>query len=260
LPSRLHTIANPSPVQIYFKKALPFKHFGVMDGHGRAERGQRRFKMQTFTIDSENNISAFATAEEAAAATTTPFDTFSSRQDLADLIAAWPPERIGATWNSLPGVTPVKRFKASNVAATRIWERIQGLGEAAQPEPEAAKSEAAPAKPKAGKKATGRAQSAKGAPAKGKATKKPTAAKAAPKGKTAPKAKEAAEPREGSKTAQVIEMLQRKNGATISEIMDRMQWQRHTVRGFMAGAMKKAGHTVESFKPEGGERSYRLPK
>jgi len=26
----------------------------------------------------------------------------------------------------------------------------------------------------------------------------------------------------------------------------------------MAGAMKKAGHTVESFKPAGGDRTYRL--
>ena len=32
-----------------------------------------------------------------------------------------------------------------------------------------------------------------------------------------------------------------------------MGWQRHTVRGFMAGAMKKAGYSIESFKPEGGE-------
>ncbi len=54
-------------------------------------------------------------------------------------------------------------------------------------------------------------------------------------------------------------MLQRKNGATPAEIMAKMGWQRHTVRGFMAGAMKKAGYTVESFKPEGGERTYRLP-
>jgi len=49
-------------------------------------------------------------------------------------------------------------------------------------------------------------------------------------------------------------MLQREHGATISEIMSTMGWQKHTVRGFMAGAMKKAGYTVESFKPEGGER------
>ena len=53
-------------------------------------------------------------------------------------------------------------------------------------------------------------------------------------------------------------MLQRKNGATLDEIALKMGWQRHTVRGFIAGAMKKAGHVVESFKPEGGERSYRI--
>jgi hypothetical protein len=60
--------------------------------------------------------------------------------------------------------------------------------------------------------------------------------------------------------SQVIAMLQRKNGATLVEIMKAMSWQRHTVRGFMAGAMKKAGYTVESFKPEGGERTYRINK
>ena len=53
-------------------------------------------------------------------------------------------------------------------------------------------------------------------------------------------------------------MLQRKGGATLEEIMREMGWQRHTVRGVMAGAMKKAGHAVESFKPEGGERTYRI--
>ena len=118
--------------------------------------------------------------------------------------------------------------------------------------------------PKASGKAKGGAQAAKGAPAKARASKKTTAAKPAPKAKKgakAPAAKaEAGAPREGSKMAQVIGMLQRKNGASITEVMDAMGWQRHTVRGFMAGAMKKAGYTVESFKPEGGERSYRLPK
>jgi Protein of unknown function (DUF3489) len=53
-------------------------------------------------------------------------------------------------------------------------------------------------------------------------------------------------------------MLQRKNGATLAEIMEKMEWQKHTVRGFMAGAMKKAGYAVESLKPEVGERSYRI--
>ena len=73
--------------------------------------------------------------------------------------------------------------------------------------------------------------------------------------------KTSAEPkatREGSKTAQVVTMLQREGGATLAEIMLKMGWQKHTVRGFMAGAMKKAGYAVESFKPEGGERTYRI--
>jgi hypothetical protein len=54
--------------------------------------------------------------------------------------------------------------------------------------------------------------------------------------------------------------LHRKNGATISEIMKTMGWQMHTVRGFVAGAMKKAGYAVESFKPESGERTHRINK
>ena len=49
-----------------------------------------------------------------------------------------------------------------------------------------------------------------------------------------------------------------RNGATLTEIMDKMGWQRHTVRGFMAGAMKKAGYAVESFKSDKGERTYRI--
>jgi len=102
-------------------------------------------------------------------------------------------------------------------------------------------------------------KSAKGGKPKATAPKKATGAKRAAKAsKKTTKAKASAGPREGSKTAQVVAMLQRKNGATLTEIMDKMGWQRHTVRGFMAGAMKKAGYSVESFKPEGGERTYRL--
>ena len=213
----------------------------VIDTVSRAKEGTY---MKTFTIDAENNISAFATQEEAAATTTTPFDSFASQKELAVLATQWPAERLVAIWNSLPGVKPVKSFKSAKAAAGRIWEGIQSLGE--------------PAKPKAERKAKGGAQAAKGARAKGKATKKTTAAKNAPKAKKAAKAQESAGPREGSKTAQVVAMLQRKNGATLAEIMDKMGWQKHTVRGFMAGAMKKAGYTVESFKPEGGERTYRI--
>ena len=102
--------------------------------------------------------------------------------------------------------------------------------------------------PKAPTKAKGAKQARRVAPAKPKATKKAKA----------PKAAKSEGVREGSKTAQVVALLKRENGATLAEIMEKMGWQKHTVRGFMAGAMKKAGYTVESFKPEGGERTYRI--
>jgi hypothetical protein len=214
---------------------------------------QRKTIMTTFTIDEQNNITAFGSPEEAAAANAAPFDSFSSQKELAGLVTGWPAERLVAIWNGLPGVEPVKRFKSGNSAASRIWERIQGLAVAA-------KSEAEPARPKEERKAKGSAPGAKGAPAKAKANKKAAAAKKAPQSKKVAKEQETAAPREGSKTAQVVTMLQRKNGATLAEIMEKMGWQKHTVRGFMAGGMKKAGYTVESFKPEGGERTYRISK
>src|ERR1700736_4487575 len=93
--------------------------------------------MKTFTIDTDNNISAFATPEEAAATTNNPFDTFASQKELLSLVKAWPEERLVATWNTLTGVTPVKKFKTAKTAAGKIWERIQGLGETAKPKAEA---------------------------------------------------------------------------------------------------------------------------
>jgi hypothetical protein len=200
--------------------------------------------MKTFTIDEQNNITAFGSQEEAAATTTTPFDSFSNQKELTELIAGWPAERLVAIWNSLPGVKPVKSFKTTKIAAGRIWEQVQSLGETP--------------KPKAERKAKVGAQAAKGATAKGKPSKKATPAKEAPKGKKAAKIEQSDAPREGTKTAQVVALLQRKNGSTLAEIMEKMGWQRHTVRGFMAGAMKKAGYTVESFKSDKGERSYRI--
>src|SRR5580658_1547576 len=132
--------------------------------------------MTTFTIDTDNDISAFATAEEAAATTTNPFESFTSQKELAKLATAWPEERLVAIYNSLPGVTPVETFKTAKAGATKIWESIQGLAEAAKP-----------AKPKVDKKAKGSAKAAKGTPAKGKASKKAAPAKSAPKAKKSAK-------------------------------------------------------------------------
>src|ERR1035437_10629690 len=80
---------------------LPVWRTGVMNVSVTATPCQERTQMKTFTIDNENNISVFATQEEAAAATATPFDSFASQQELADLAAHWPAERLLAVWNSL---------------------------------------------------------------------------------------------------------------------------------------------------------------
>ena len=208
--------------------------------------------MTTFTIDHDNNITAHATPEEAAATTTTPFDSFSTQQELVELAKAWPPRRLLAIWSSLPGVRPIRRFKDYNAAVPKIWERIQALAEPVRPP-------AKRAQPKAARHAKGGAHAAQDAPVKGKAAHKATPAKNAPRAKkTGASAPIITAARPGSKAAQVVAMLQRKNGATLAEIMRIMGWQKHTVRGFMAGAMKKAGHAVESFKPAGGERTYRI--
>ena len=78
----------------------------------------------------------------------------------------------------------------------------------------------------------------------------PTEQRAAPKART---------PREGTKQATLIAMLRAPDGATIEEITSATGWQSHTVRGAMAGALKKKlGLEVTSEKVEGRGRVYRL--
>jgi len=79
----------------------------------------------------------------------------------------------------------------------------------------------------------------------------PTGPEAAPKART---------PREGTKQATLIAMLRAPDGASIEEIMAATGWQSHTVRGAMAGALKKKlGLEVTSEKVDGRGRVYRLP-
>jgi hypothetical protein len=238
---------------------LLFKQFRVIDVMAAitAENGESQM---TFTIDNENKITAFASPEEAAAATVTPFDSFASQKDLAILAAAWPTERLVEIWNGFAGVVPfdqlkpVKKFTDRKSAVTRIWRAIQVLGEDLL--------RASIRDAEAGLKAAQAAHVAPKVPPTAPEATKPrprtSHAKNAPKAMKSAKAQESPGPREGSKTAQVVALLQRKNGATLAEIMDKMGWQKHTVRGFMAGAMKKAGFTVESFKSDEGGRTYRI--
>jgi len=190
--------------------------------------------MTTFTIDCDNNITAFASLKEAKAADLAGAEYFSSQEELAQLAAAWPvagargrgSSKLIELWNSLPGVTPVKKFTDRTTALARIWRAAQALTAAVAP------------------------QGAQGAPKEAKATKKATRRQ---KGAPAHKA------REGSKKAQVLELLRQSEGATLKDLMSTTGWQAHSVRGFISGSLaKKMGLKVESFKSPEGDRAYRV--
>lgn len=87
---------------------------------------------------------------------------------------------------------------------------------------------------------------------------KKTRSKTSAKRKVQPKDKTPGT-RADSKQAKMIEMLKRPDGATIDEIVKKFDWQPHTVRGAIAGALKKKlGIDVQSEKVEGRGRVYRI--
>ena len=108
--------------------------------------------------------------------------------------------------------------------------------------------------PKATPKASGAERARNVAPKKAKSDTKAKVPKKAPKG-----AKKATGARDGSKTATILDLLKRKDGVTLKELMKVSGWQAHSVRGFISGTLgKKMGRTVESTKREDGERLYQL--
>ena len=181
--------------------------------------------MTTFTIDTDNNITAFAAAEQVPEGQ----DRFTTEKEFAKLSADWPITRFVEVWNAFAGappfgeLKPVKKFTDRKTAVARIWKAIQALTPTPAPQ-------AAPVAPK-----------------KAKAAKAATAKDAAP---TA---------RDGSKKAIVLDLLKRPDGATLADIMSATDWQAHSVRGFISGSLgKKMGLTVESFKRPDGVRAYKV--
>jgi hypothetical protein len=62
-----------------------------------------------------------------------------------------------------------------------------------------------------------------------------------------------------SKKDAVIALLQRPNGATLTELMTATGWQAHSVRGFISGTLrKKLGLSLTSAKNAAGEHTYRI--
>ncbi len=194
--------------------------------------------MKLFTIETEtNNIIVHATTQDTEAMANA--ERFRNEAGLNKLAADWPAARLVEIWNSLPGASPVKKFKDRQTAVARIWKAVQSLGQAS-PEvavadepalvPEAAT--ATPVTPQAADVATGEA------PATKKTTSRKNAPKAAPK---AAKPQETAKaPRESSKTAQVVALGSRhRRGKFVAS-----EWSR--VRSSSSTASRSADTAIRS--------------
>ena len=87
--------------------------------------------MKSFTIENDetNNITVHGSVKEAEAVPNS--ERFGTEAALAKLAANWPAARLVEIWNSLPGETPVRKFKDRATAVSRIWKAIQSLGQTA---------------------------------------------------------------------------------------------------------------------------------
>src|SRR5713101_7839670 len=88
--------------------------------------------MATFTINEDNNITAFATAAEAAQAGNSTATSFDSQAALTKVSAEWPLSRFVDIWNSIPGNTAVSKFANRKKAVARVWNAILPLAGNAQ--------------------------------------------------------------------------------------------------------------------------------
>ena|ERR1700729_1997902 len=72
-------------------------------------------------------------------------------------------------------------------------------------------------------------------------------------------AKQSNAPKRGSKTAKILALLKRPGGASLPQLQTATDWQAHSVRGFLSGAVKKKmGLRVISAKLADGTRTYRI--
>lgn len=62
-----------------------------------------------------------------------------------------------------------------------------------------------------------------------------------------------------TKHDRILTLLNRREGATVAEMMEVTGWQQHSVRGFLAGTVKnKLGFRLTSSKTSGELRRYRI--
>lgn len=61
-----------------------------------------------------------------------------------------------------------------------------------------------------------------------------------------------------TKADTIIELVSREGGATSAEIQAATDWQAHTIRGYIAGTLRKRGHDIISKKIKGEETRYMI--
>lgn len=228
--------------------------------------------MKAFTIDTDNNVTVHASAK--AAPKTEGTELFTSQDALAELAAAWPSGRLIEIWNSLTGVTTIKKFKDRGTAVARIWKELQKLaapvapqGANVAPEETPATNDAtppadAPAAATDQKLLRVLARAFEGLTPEQREAKWDSLKTALATWKPAATRKVATPgaPREGSKISQVIAMLKREGGVTLEEIMSKMDWQKHTTRAMLSAGgslTKQHGLTVVS-EMVGDKRVYSI--
>lgn len=137
-------------------------------------------------------------------------------------------EDLEDIWNGFAGVVPfdnlkpVKKFRNRPYGVARIWRAIQRLvpaDEMAAPQP------ANPTKKRKARKLR----------AEPEPTELPT----------------------GDKNTELIRLIRRERGASLEELMEKLGWQRHTVRGRISTLGSKHGLTILSEKTASRGRVYR---
>jgi hypothetical protein len=200
--------------------------------------------MRAFRIDDDNNVTVYPSKDAAPSGA-----VFTSAKDRAEITSGWPAGRLAEIWNGFAGtpgfadLRPVKKFETRAIALQRIWQGIQRLTCDDAPKP---KSAAKPAAYPGGKKGgvpnfnaqnvayVERANSAQ--------------EKAAPATTT-----DAKGARPGSKTAAILELIGRKGGATMTELMEATGWRRAMVQSYLSWTIRKRlGRNVERIEGADG--------
>jgi hypothetical protein len=112
-------IAMCSPVADFLQNPLACVRDLINECDHAGRRRVRRSEMKAFTIDAENNITAFP-SRKAAEANLPPTGAvvFTTAAGLQGYLDKFPAGAAVEIWNSLTGATPVTKFKDRAKAAT----------------------------------------------------------------------------------------------------------------------------------------------